>query len=121
MSVAAFRLTANADVDRIVAGEALTITTELFDTNTGQVYPLDDATGASAVFLGTNAPIIKTSGSGVALDSSPGRLRVTLSSADTLALLQGDGISWEVHVTKPDGSKRIAQLGQALDVVPALA
>lgn len=121
MPVAAFRLTANADVDRIVAGEALTITTELFDSNTGQVYPVDDATGASAVFLGTNAPVIKSSGAGVAADTQPGRLRVTLTSADTLELLQGNGITWEVHVTKADGSVRIAQLCQALDVAPALA
>ena len=120
MGVTESRLTATADIRRIVKGEALTITVELFDEVSGRVLTLEGATAATASFPGTDAPVEKELGAGVELSADPGRLTITLDESDTEALAEGDGQAWQVAVTLADESIRIAQLGDALDVKPSL-
>ena len=122
MPIAKFVLAASADTGRIVAGEAFTINVELYDAVTKSSVPLSQLTGASGVFPGTAAALVKVSGAGVAVDpTDSNRLQVTLSSADTLSMNQGTEQTWEVHARFSDGRVRIAQLCESLDVVAALA
>ncbi len=119
MPVTEYRLTATADTKRIVQGEALTLTVELFDEVSRQALPLDELDDASAQFAGTDATVTKELSDGVEVAADAGRLLVTLTAADTAALKLGDAQSWQVTVTIDD-DVRIVQLLEQLDVVASL-
>lgn len=118
--IATTDLEANADINRIVQGEAVTITVEVFDRISQQVQ--DFATlapsAATASFFGTSAPVVKSLGSGVVVATDPGRLAITLSVTDTRAMLVGDDQSWQIAYTI-GAVTRIVQL-DGLDVVASL-
>lgn len=119
MPIQKARLTATADVSKIVQGEELTITVEIFDTYSGEVLTLDAATVATASFPGTTATVVKELSDGVTVSEQPGRLEVTLDDTDTAAMRVGEAQSWQIEVTV-DGETRIVQLEEALDVVASL-
>lgn len=113
-------LAARMDINRIVQGEAIVLTVEVYDRISGVLA--DFATSApstvTAEFVGTSAPVEKTLGSGVAVDSNPGRLTVTLSASDTQALKLGDEQNWQLSYTIGSVT-RIVQPDD-LDVVASL-
>lgn len=119
-------LVASADIGRVVQGEALAITAEIYDEVSSQVLDLAGATAVVATFPGTpdanGAPttVTATLGAGVALDTNPGRLVVTLSAVKTAALKVGEGQGWQLKITLADASIRIVQLIEQLDVVASL-
>lgn len=112
-------LRASVDINRIVQGEALTLTVELFDNVTSQAFDMTGATVAKASFVGTAAPVVLGIGSGVALATDTGRLLVTLSKANTAALKVGDAQSWQIEVTVGSVT-RIVQIDESLDVEASL-
>ena len=81
---------------------------------------LEGVTAATASLPGTDAAVSKTLGAGVTIGTDPGRLAVELGSDDTQDLKIGEGQSWQVAVTLADGSTRIAQLLEQLDVAASL-
>jgi hypothetical protein len=114
MPIAPLHLIANADTDRIVTGESLTIGVELFYAGSKQTPAI---VGASGIFpLASGVISIPAT-----LDSNPGRIEIPLTSAETLQLNVADQQTWEVHALMSDGSLRKCQLVQQLDVVAALA
>ncbi len=122
MTVKAERLIATCNVDRVVQGEALTLVVEVFDEVSGQAFDLADLDTAEALFEGTPDPDgtpITVSANG-ATNDDPGRLEVELSEANTAALKVGDGKSWQLVITLNDGTIRIVQLLEQLDVVASL-
>lgn len=113
-------LQANADINRIVQGEALTITVEVFDRISQQVadFVTSAPSDVTATFFGSASPVVKTLSGGVAVGADPGRLAITLDAADTLALKLGVGQNWQVSYTIGT-TTRIVQL-DGLDVLPSL-
>ena len=120
MPIQKTRLIATADVDRIVQGEALVVTVEIFDSISKQALDLTAVDSAIATFAGTDAAVVKTLEDGVAIDTEQsGRLAITLRESDTADMLVGEAQSWQVEVTV-EGQTRILQLEDALDVVASL-
>ncbi len=120
MPVPESRLTATADIRRIVQGEDIVITAELFDEVTSQVVDLEGATAVVVQMPGTSATVELTLGAGVTLSSDPGRLLVALNASQTADLLVGEDLDWQITVTLADASVRIVQLVDALEVVASL-
>ncbi len=109
-------ITATADINRIVQGEALTITVEIFDQASKRALNLEGSPDIMASFPGTEAPVEITEIE--ILDA--GRLNIMLESADTVALKLGAEQSWQIEVTLADNSVRIVQLLEVLEVVASL-
>ncbi len=120
MPIPESRLTATADIRRIVQGEVITLTVEIFDEVTRQVVDLTDAADALITLPGTTEPVTLMLGSGVELADDPGRLLVSLTAEQTAALKVAEGQSWQVQVMLADDSVRIVQLFESLDVVASL-
>ncbi len=125
MPVKAERLTATCNVSRIVQGESLTLTVELFDEVSGEAFALADLDTAEAKFVGTPVlvgevltPVVVTASA--TAQGDPGRLLITLTDVATAAMLVGDGTSWQLSITLDSGTIRIVQLVDQLDVVASL-
>lgn len=122
MTVKAERLTATCNVSKVVQGEALTMVVEVSDEVSGEAFDLSDLDEATATFLGvvlddgTTMPVEVT----CTANSEPGRLNVPLLADDTAAMRAGDETSWQLSITLNDGTIRIVQLVDQLDVVASL-
>jgi hypothetical protein len=120
MSVTESRLIGSCDIRRIIQGERLLQTIELLDEVSGQALTVIGASAASVTYPGTLAPVVKTLGDGIIIIDEPGRLTVNLSETDTALMKNGCGQAFQVQVTLADGSIRIAQLRDQLDVMASL-
>ncbi len=125
MPVAQQRLTASSDINRIVQGEELSLTVELFDEISKQVLNVADATAVVASFAGVLVDDEPTTVTASLLDDDiqlleDGRIRIDLSDEKTDALKTGDAQSWQIAITLADGSTRIVQLLESLEVVASL-
>lgn len=122
MTVKAERLTATCNISKVVKGEALTLVVEVFDEVSGQAFDLADLDDATATFLGlvaadgTSTPVeVNATANG-----DPGRVDIELTADDTNAMRVAEGQSWQLSIVLGDGTHRIVQLVEQLDVVASL-
>lgn len=124
MPVPKSKLTATANINKIVQGEALTLIVEVYDDATKQVLDFGDdgadLDDAVATFPGTDAPVSVSLGDGeIDTTDDPGRLAIDLSAVDTAALNVGEAQSWQLELTL-GGVVRIVQLTEVLEVAASL-
>lgn len=126
MPVPKSKLTATANINKIVQGEALTLIVEVYDDATKQVLDFGDDGAdldeAVATFPATDAdaPVsVSLTGGDIDTTDDPGRLAITLDADATALLNVGEAQSWELELTI-GGTVRIVQLVEVLEVAASL-
>lgn len=123
MPVTEDRLTASCDIRRIVKGEAVTITIELFDQISKQVQDLTDADTITVRLPSATAgeSIDIELGAGVeVLTDTPGRIALTIMESQTLLMMAGCEQSFQIELVFTNGTKRIVIVHETLDVLAPL-
>lgn len=102
---------------KIVQGEDRTLTIVLKDED-GACYDLTGTTAVTAEFkLTAGGCLSKTLGSGVTIVSNEGgKMTIDLDAADTLTMLVGSAVDFEVTFTQ-NSKVRIVQFAKAIQVV----
>lgn len=114
MPITEQRLVARADIRRVVRGEQLDVTIEVFDEISNEALDLSELDTAAAALPGANGTPVNVTPT--VITDAAGRLLMPLATADTQLLNVGTDQSYELELTFDDGTVRIVQLVEALDV-----